>query len=306
VSKHANVLRALRNRRITQRKSKGVDEPAATLPEALGLEDTRKEMETVKPPQPAITTEKQLEKKQDEVRERLPETMKPEDISARLEKAANGSESVVILHQRQPVFVIPASSIAKLQKEVKGGRAVQSRILKDILAGGVAETLKKYGAVPVNVEQKKEIAGKDQISAIRASMGRCLRLAFTAMDKNLIENPLKHHLYEGMVEAGIEDPIPVIETAIAQAMGPTLDLAFTEAEKYASMTDDAFVEVESQIEKAGVLTPRASSPEKDEAETMMRRASLGSMVPTPTSDPVEERRLRIRDVIPKVGAFTRF
>jgi hypothetical protein len=302
VARNANVLRALRNRRISKRQisAQPAEEAPKTLSEQVKLEEVKDQMETVKPPQPEITTEKQLQKVTEETKEKLPETMKPEELSARVE-----GEDVVILHQRKPAFVIPSAGLKKLQKEVKGSRGLQSRILKEVLSDGLAAVLKRYGAKKVGEEKAKGMETQEAYAAIRSHLKRCLQLAFTAMGKNIMDNPIKHEFHEALEAAGIEDPVPVIESAYSRSIGPALEAAFAKADEYSRLTDEGFVEVEAEIEKAGTITPRAESKESAEAETMKRRASLGSLTPMGlgSGDPVDERRAKYRDIIPRIGVF---
>lgn len=300
MGRNANVLRALRNRRIAKGRQGAEEPPATTLSEEVNLDEVKDNMETVKPPQPKIVTDKQQQQVTEDIKEKLPETMKPEELSAKIE-----GDDVVILHQRKPAFVIPASGLKQLQKEVKGSRGLQSRILKEVLKDGLVAVLKKYGAKKVGGAQAKTMGTQEAYMAVRSHLRRCLKLAFTAMGKNIIDNPIKHEFHEALEAAGIEDPIAVIEDAYGKAIDATLDVAFAKADEYARLTDEGFVEVEAEIEKAGSITRRVESKEGVEAETMKRRASLGSLTPVGmgSGDPVDERRMRLREIIPQVGMF---
>jgi hypothetical protein len=276
------------------------------MPEALGLPEAQKEMEKVSPPEPKITTEKDMDKQTEKMKDKLPETMKPEEISARIEKDAKGEDEIVLLHRRVPVFVIPAQSLAAMKKEVKGSRGIVSRILMEVAKSGIASVVKSYHAKKVGEKQKIEAKTQDVYQIARASLKRCLTLAFTAMGKNLLgENPFKHHLFEALEAAGIEDPVPVIEEVYAKAMIPTLELAFSKADEYSGLSDEAFVEVEGQIEKAGSVIVRAESRAEAESAEMRMKATIGSVVPiaSGSGDPMDEKRERYRAIVPRVGVF---
>jgi hypothetical protein len=275
------------------------------MPEALGLPEAQKSLEKVTPPAPKITTEKDMEKQTEKMQDKLPETMKPEEISARIQRDAKGEDEIVLLHRRVPVFVIPAQSLAAMKKEVKGSRGIVSRILVEVAKSGIASVVKTYHAKQIGEKEKVEAKTQDTYQIARANLKRCLALAFTAMGKNLEENPFKHYLFEALEAARIEDPVPLIEDIYAKAMTPTLDLAFLKADEYSGLSDEAFVEVEGQIEKAGSVTVRTESRAESESAEMRVRATQGSVVPLSngSSDPMDEKRSRYRAIVPRVGAL---
>ena len=304
MARNPNLLRAMRNRRLARETKVAVEPPKDTpesMPEALGLPEAQKSMEKVTPPDTKITTEKEMDKKTKETKDKLPETMKPDEISARIEKNAKGEDDIVLLHRGIPVYVIPAQSLGAMKKEVKGSRGIVSRILVEVAKSGVDSVVKTYHAKTVGTEEKAEAKAQDVYQIARASLKRQLTLAFTAMGKNLIDNHLKHHLFEALDAAGIEDPIPMIDDVYAKAMPAMLNMAFAKADEYSSLSDEAFVEVEGQIEKAGNVTVRAESRTEIESEDMKMRASLGSVVPiaSGSGDPMDEKRSRYRAIVPQ-------
>ena len=310
MARNPNLLRAMRNRRLSRVKEgqpaeapKGTPE---TMPEALGLPEAQKSLDKGTPPAPKITTDKDMEKQTEKMKDKLPETMKPEEISARIQRDAKGEDEIVLLHRRVPVFVIPAQSLAAMKKEVKGSRGIVSRILVEVAKSGIASVVKTYHAKQIGEQEKVEAKTQDVYRIARTNLKRCLALAFTAMGKNLLgENPFKHHLFEALEAAGIEDPVPLIEDIYAKAMTPTLELAFLKADEYSGLSDEAFVEVEGQIEMAGSVTVRAESRAESESAEMRVRATQGSVVPLSngSSDPMDEKRSRYRAIVPRVGAL---
>jgi len=145
--------------------------------------------------------------------------------------------------------------------------------------------LKKKG--PEDKEEKEELPkGKPPFMASEASnfqrrFMRAFRLALSAQQKNLIDNPMKAAFYQILSSLSVAEPTKVIEAAFAKSAADQFEVAIVKAEEFLGMTDEAFIDIEASIGKLNT-----SIPEDDEqgfaptagAKVLRDRAKRASML----------------------------
>ena len=309
------LLRKARKERLAQ---------VRTLRDEFGFDQSTKKTFSPVSPLPDMITEQKLKKRLDRDKANLPPMWKLSELSIGFVAGANPQWVLfnrVAVGKKQPLyrFFKPAnvSSVAFSQ------RAYGVSLLKEIAGTGVISTAKKYGAVSLHAEPEPELKTKklkpgeeekecekveeeckeemkEEMKAHLAKRyARALRLAALAQLKNLTDNPLKQELYSHLVEAGVDHPVAMIESAFTKAGKAHFEALFLEAESYMKMSDEAFVEYESKIVASGTDVPEDVSVIDTEASNLRREASRGSL--PLTSDVLEsnDRRQRINLAMPR-------
>jgi len=154
----------------------------------------------------------------------------------------------------------------------------------------------------IPIEASASVASKHDAADYGRRFRRALKLALTAMNKNLVgDNPLKGALFELMGEMGIDDPAPIIESAFAQAADEHFETALQHTQRYMDMSDEAFVEAESMILDSSVAVPSAHKQTSDEARQLRQRAAQSSMPfsTTSESEPEVDEWARIQAAAPR-------
>jgi len=218
-----------------------------------------------------------------------------------LHTAADGSE--------KPIYVINKKGQKDFATEDFG-----NKIFATMKKKGIGVTLKAYGAEEYkSVEKKREEKPiedeeeKKTLGDYKRQFNRAFRLAISAMDKNLVQNPLKGAFYEILTDVGLDEKTAMnaIETAFTKGAVDHIETALAQTDKYLDMSDEALVETEATI---GDLRTKAPEFEEEEAlpafsskaETMRKRAAKAN-VPLSTetvSDPTDKFEA-LADALPK-------
>jgi hypothetical protein len=173
--------------------------------------------------------------------------------------------------------------------------------------------LPKLPTPPAPPAAKKEEEKKDEkvtVPVVKAAdvqrkFVRAFNLALTAMNKNLIENPLKGAFAEKLTALGMDDgeAVRVIEAAFRAGSFKHFAAAIAQTEKYLSMSDEAFVETESMISDVNVVEPSFTASQRkeveEEAQDLRVRASRNSLPITTASEHATEKRDLLGAALPK-------
>lgn len=163
--------------------------------------------------------------------------------------------------------------------------------------------------IAVKPEEKKE-EEKATVPVVKASdvqrkFVRAFNLALTAMNKNLIYNPLKGALAEKLTALGMDEgeATRVIEAAFKAGSSNHFAAAIAQTEKYLAMSDEAFVETESMISDVNVVEPSITASVRrdveDEAADLRVRASRNSLPISTASEHSAEKRDLLGAALPK-------
>jgi hypothetical protein len=210
-------------------------------------------------------------------------------------------------------------------------------LIKRMQAEGVSEVLQSVGAVeysdpakqaeadkkaapelpklptppapPAAVKPEKKEDEKANVPVVKAAdvqrkFVRCFNLALTALNKNLIPNPLKASFVEKLVELGMDESesVRVIEAAFRAGSIKHFASALAQTEKYLSMSDEAFVETEAMISDLNVVEPQMNASRRDlddDADALRARASRNSLPIVTASEHNSEKRDLLGAALPK-------
>ena len=203
-------------------------------------------------------------------------------------------------------------------------KAAGIAILRAMKAHGIIKTLKKYKArkcaqeapegTPPNASDKPAVPpkGKPKVDKevglrdMERKFTRAFRLALTAMNKNLVANPLKESFAETLNAFGVTENeiVLAVESSFHKASMEHFETAIAETEKYLGLSDSAFIEVEATVGDMNVMTPKAAAVEEntrsDRAERLRIRASKGSLPLSTASetDPTDMAKV-IQNALPR-------
>lgn len=162
---------------------------------------------------------------------------------------------------------------------------------------------------PVTVAEKKPEEKEEvktpvvKASDIQRKFVRAFNLAITALNKNLITNPLKKAFAAKLDSLGMDESeiVRVVESAFAEGAKEHFASALAQTEKYLAMSDEAFVETEAMIGELNVVKPQvtASRDLDDEANELRARASRNSLPIVTNSEQPAERKDLLREALPK-------
>jgi len=100
---------------------------------------------------------------------------------------------------------------------------------------------------------------------------RAFRLALSAQQKNLTDNPLKGAWFETLAELEIENPELLIESTFTRAAAEHFEVALAKTAEFLNLSDEAFVEMEAQIGDLDTRPPKTAS-EVEASERSIRAA----------------------------------
>lgn len=123
------------------------------------------------------------------------------------------------------------------------------------------------------VVEEEAVAPTASMNDLRRRFVRAFRLALSAQQKNLTDNPLKGAWFEALTELGIENPETVIEATFARAAAEHFEVALAKTAEFLNMTDEAFVEMEAQIGELNTQSPKTAS-EVEQSERTKKAAAL--------------------------------
>lgn len=147
---------------------------------------------------------------------------------------------------------------------------------------------------------------------IRRRFMRAFRLALSAQQKNLIDNPLKAAWFTTLSSMGVENPQLVIESTFTNAALDQFEVALQKADEYLNMNDEAFIETESTIGDFRTSVPEVEPvvpATRQSALAMQERAKRASMVVSTASDSEStDRSAAIAQALPmpKLAGISRF
>lgn len=212
----------------------------------------------------------------------------------------------------------PIYEINKKEEENFATEDFANKIFENMKENGVEATLKSYGAEEFKgIERKKEVEPiqdeeeKKTIGDYKRQFNRAFRLAISAMDKNLIQNPLKGAFYDMLTDVGLDDKTAknVIEAAFAKGAIDHIETALAQTDKYLDMSDEALVETESTIGDLRTKAPEFEGGEGVEedtpefssrAEAMRKRAAKASLpISTESASDPTDRVAILFDALPK-------
>lgn len=263
-------LRALRNARLKQAAAE-----TETIADQWELEkDKKKRSGPIQPEVPKGNVPKH----------EMPELFKVSELS--LEQTDDKQAWLVLDKKDRPLCALRKGSIS--DKEFASENFAKKVIL-DMYKMGIKQALKKYKAVKYVTKTASKVVPVDEKKVASANNDfkrryvRAVRLALNAMNKNLVkEIPLKAAFYEILHDLEVPQADKIIETAFAKASVKHFEAALANAERYLAMSDDAFVEVESNI--SGTEVANISSGVEEEsphisarAEELRKRASDNSL-----------------------------
>lgn len=233
----------------------------------------------------------------------LPDMLKVADLS--LDRAEDKKSWTIVDANDKPLFLIECGKHDPIEFAQK---KFAEQVIRDMQQLGVNKAMLKYHARDLRKVAKTASTAVDVKAAqadVRRRFTRALRLAFQAMDKNLLGHPLKAALFDVLSDLEIDQPEKIIESAFAQSSKKHAEVAIAQAEKYLDMTDEAFVETEAMISEAGVvqvaqqdLDPIQASLDRREAAQLSRRAALGSM-PFSTASDDSSAAAKLQSALPK-------
>lgn len=234
----------------------------------------------------------------------LPDMLKVAELS--LDRAEDKKSWTVLDANDKPLFLIECAEHDPIEFAQK---KFAEQVIRDMQKLGVEKAMLKYHARDLRKMAKAASTAAVDVKAaqadVRRRFTRALRLAYQAMDKNLLGHPLKAALFNVLSDLEIDQPERIIESAFAQASKQHTEVAIAQAEKYLDMTDEAFVETEAMISEAGVaqvaqqdLDPIQTSIDHHEASALARRAAAGSM-PFSTASDDSSAMARLQNALPK-------
>ncbi len=134
---------------------------------------------------------------------------------------------------------------------------------------------------------------------------RAFRLALSAQQKNLTDNPLKAAWFESLAGLDIPNPEKVIEATFSRAAAEHFEVALAKTAEFLNLSNEAFVEMESQIGDLHTQPPKdATDVEEDESHkrsAKLRARAHSASLPLSTAssaDPTDYAE-RISNALPK-------
>ena len=145
-------------------------------------------------------------------------------------------------------------------------------------------------AAPVAVAPvDAEVTASENPNDFRRRFARAFRLALSAQQKNVVENPLKAAWFEMLSELDIENPEKIIEATFTRAAAEHFEVAMAKTAEYLAMGDESFVELENQIGELHTRPPMTedtyvTNERHEHASSLRARASRSSLPVVTASD----------------------
>jgi len=278
---------------------------ARTLSEEFELDKAKKK--TFKPvaPAPSITKVKSDE---------IPVMFKMAELALELNDAKN---KWTVLHTAADGVEKPIYEINKTNEENFETEDFGNGIFETMKEKGVEPALAAYGAETItNLTKKEEVRPiedeeeKKTLNDYKRQFNRAFRLAVSAMDKNLVQNPLKGAFYEILTDTIDLDPkvaMHVIDSAFSKSAIDHIETALAETDKYLEMSDEALIETESAIGELRTKNLEVSSEDvdvtpqfSDRAEAMRKRATKANLpISTDSASDPTDRVEALFNALPK-------
>jgi len=134
---------------------------------------------------------------------------------------------------------------------------------------------------------------------------RAFRLALSAQQKNLTDNPLKAAWYETLAGLDIPNAEKVIEATFARAAAEHFEVALLKTAEFLGMSDEAFVEMESQIGELNTQPPKTASEEeadeRHQKSAALRARAHNASLPLSTASDADPTNFasQIESALPK-------
>ena len=166
----------------------------------------------------------------------------------------------------------------------------------------------KTEATP-EVEQSAKIEERASKEDFRRQFVRAFRLTLSAQQKNLADNPLKAAWYETLNGLGVSDneAKDIIETTFARSAAEHFEVTMLKTAGYLELSDEAFVEMESQIGTLNTLAPITATEQKDGEQVAkvaaLRARALRASLPLSTATEETSVANQLNDYLPKPKLF---
>lgn len=189
---------------------------------------------------------------------------------------------------------------------------------------GLNEALKKFNATKIEAKKdmdrskllKMNIPDQDDMFKVKKEAennykrkhAEAQKLVWAAMNKNLIDNPLKATLLDNLLEIGVDasKATDVIESAFASAAEQFFTNTASKTDEYLSLTPEAFMETYRIISSMNINKPNVKSYVNDKAEELRERAIKGSVIiNSQTHDPDFDRQSLVTKALPKPANYIR-
>jgi hypothetical protein len=230
-----------------------------------------------------------------------------EDVEAKPKFAQTEEDTPAEEVAEEPAEEVVAEEAAA--EEPAEEAAAEESAEEAVAEEAAAEEPAEAGAEEAPAEEE---AAADEPTETTASLAdvqrrfiRAFRLALSAQQKNLTDNPLKAVWYETLKGLDIPNPEKIIEATFARAAAEHFEVALAKTAEFLDMSDEAFVEMESQIGELHTQPPKtASEIEEDEQHkraTELRVRAHNASLPLSTaseSDPADFSS-RIENALPK-------
>jgi len=148
------------------------------------------------------------------------------------------------------------------------GEAVETEAV-ETEATEAAEAIETEAVEEEAAEESQEATAS--LSDIQRRFVRAFRLALSAQQKNLTDNPLKAAWYATLKSLDVPNPEKVIEATFARAAAEHFEVALIKTAEFLDMSDEAFVEMEAQIGELRTQPPKTAA--EVETETYHEKAA---------------------------------
>jgi hypothetical protein len=235
---------------------------------------------------------------------KMPPFMKKKEVPEDIEEEACSAQATTKEAQMEEEGDEPAAEVseeAAPEDEVAGEEAATEE--EEVIEEEATEEVAESSEEPVAEDTPPEATAS--LADVQRRFVRAFRLALSAQQKNLTNNPLKAAWFETLQGLDIPKPEKVIEATFARAAAEHFEVALAKTAEFLGMSDEAFVEMEAQIGEFSTQPPKTAS-EVAEDEQHKRSANLrarahSSSLPFSTasdSDP-SDIASRIENALPK-------
>ena len=191
--------------------------------------------------------------------------MREHGVGAVLEKLAAKDITKVEIAEPGDMF--------KVEEDKKGKKKAAEELSFVEKKKEEAEEKKEEAKEEAEEKKEDEKTAKVVASNHKRKFNKALKLALVAMNKNLIDNPLKAALFDTLSKFDIDasDASKIIECAFVKAADEHFDVALKETDKFMNLSDEAFLQAESLI---GDMNVRQLDVEDVEVHASVRASEL--------------------------------
>lgn len=190
----------------------------------------------------------------------------------------------------------------------KAGEATEEKPVEEVVAQ--PEAIAQPTDQPAKVDEPEtKIEEHASQEDFKRQFVRAFRLALSAQQKNLADNPLKAAWYETLNGLGVSDheAKDIIETTFARSSAEHFECTLIKTAEYLGLSTEAFVEMESQIGTLNTLSPITATEQKDEEQSVraatLRARALRASLPLTTASVDEDISSQIGNALPRPKLF---